>query len=80
MKVLGIMAEDFISRTRPRTWDSDEDKDLGARTKTRTQLFVLEESRGWGQVLKDTSLVLMWLKEHPGNNRLWWMNLVAKKW
>jgi len=31
------MAEDFVSRTRPRTWDP--------RTRTRTQLFVLEAPR-----------------------------------
>jgi len=44
------MAEDFVSRprTRPRTWDP--------RTRTRTQLFVIEAPRGRGQVLEDTSL------------------------
>ena len=40
-KVLGIITEDFFSRPRPRP---------------RTLLFVLEASRGRGQVLEDTSV------------------------
>jgi len=48
VKVLGILAEDFISRPRPWPWDP--------RPRPRPLLFVLEAPRGRGQVLEDTSL------------------------
>jgi len=50
------MAEEFISRTRPRTWEPKTWTRTGiwgpkTRTRTRTQLC----PRGWGQILEDTS-------------------------
>jgi len=53
VRVHGILAENFISRPRPRTWDP---RPRALSPRPRPLLFVLEAPRGWGQDLEDTSL------------------------